>query len=431
MSSEFDEASAKWIIKTEDGRTVKTRFLIVAAGFAAKRYIPGYESLDTFKGEIHHSSFWPAEGVDYKNKRVAIIGTGASGVQMVQEMGPVATQVDVYQRTPNLALPMGKKPMTKEQQDGLKPFYPKIHAYRERCFAGFDYDLLERNTFDDTPEEREEHFESLWARQGFALWLGGYSDYLKDVKANREAYNFWRKKQMVRVKNPEKQRILFPEEPPHPFGVKRPCLEQRFYEVLDQDNVGIIDINERDGNPIKCFTEKGIVTKDGVEREYDIIGLATGFDVVTGGMTNMGLKSIDGTYLKDQWKKGADTYLGTTITGYPNLFHLYGPHGPTLLSNGPTSVEIQVRWIKDAIKQINKQGIKYINPTKEASDAWKQRIIDLGNATLFPTTRSTYMGSSIPGKQMEMTCYAGGCGTYCDEIREKLQGWQGFDVVKA
>lgn len=238
-----------------------------------------------------------------------------------------------------------------------------------------------------------------------------------------------RKRQSVRVKNPEKKKLLFPEEPPHPFGVKRPCLEQNYYEVLDRDNVELVNINEKTGTPITAFTEKGIKTSDGKERDFDIIGLATGFDVVTGGMTNMGLKSIHGTFLKDEWKEGAHTYLGTTISGYPNLFHLYGPHGPTLLSNGPTAVEIQIRWIRDAINMINRDGVKYVNPTKEASDKWKQRINDLAKPTLFPTTRSTYMGGTVPGKAMEMTCYAGGVDKYGPEIRGALNGWQGFEVV--
>jgi cation diffusion facilitator CzcD-associated flavoprotein CzcO len=432
VSAEFDIGVGKWVVKTQDGRTAKARFLIVAAGFAAKRHIPGIKGLDTFKGTISHSSFWPAEGIEYKGKRVAIIGTGASGVQMISEMGQDAKQLTVFQRTPNLALPMGRRLLTEEEQDRLKPFYKEILAYRERCFAGFHYDLCERNTFDDTPEEREAFFEQLWKQAGFALWLGGYKDYLFDWKSNRESYNFWRKKQSVRVRDPEKKKILFPEEPPHPFGVKRPCLEQNYYEILDQDNVEVVNINEKTGGtPITEFTEKGIKTSDGKEREFDVIGLATGFDVVTGGMTNMGLKSIHGTYLKDEWKDGAHTYLGTTISGYPNMFHLYGPHGPTLLSNGPTSVEIQARWIRDAIKLASRQGLKYINPTKEASDNWKKRIQDLAAPSLFPTTRSTYMGGTVPGKAFEMTCYAGGVNMYGPEIRQALTGWQGFTVVAA
>ncbi|EME81076.1 uncharacterized protein MYCFIDRAFT_27132 [Pseudocercospora fijiensis CIRAD86] len=430
VSAEFDKDEGKWTVKSQDGRTAKARFLIVAAGFSAKRYIPDVPGLDTFKGEIHHSSFWPTEGVEYKGKKVAVIGTGASGVQLIQEMGPVAEQLTVYQRTPNLALPMGRRDLTKEEQDRLKPDYPYIHAMREKSFSGFHYDLCERNAFQDSPEEREEFLDGLWKQQGFALWLAGYKDYLFDEKVNRESYNYWHKQQSKRVKNEEKKKVLFPKEPPHPFGVKRPSLEQNYYEVLDRDNVRIVNINEKNGTPIERFTEKGIVA-NGEEIEFDIIALATGFDVVTGGMTSMGLKSINGTYLSDEWKDGANTYLGTTISGYPNLFHLYGPHGPTLLSNGPTAVEIQTRWIRDAIKLINRENLKYINPTKEASDAWKQRIQDLAAPTLFPTTRSTYMGGTVPGKKFEMTCYAGGVDAYGPEIRKALQGWQGFETVKA
>lgn len=161
---------------------------------------------------IHHSSFWPQTGVDFDNKRVAVIGTGASGVQIIQEMGATASKLTVYQRTPNLALPMGRRDLTAEEQNRLKPIYPVIHEMREKNFAGFHYDLYEHNTFDDTPEEREAFLEKLWEKAGFSLWLGGYKDYLFDMKSNREAYNFWRKKQMGRVKNPEKQKLLFPEE---------------------------------------------------------------------------------------------------------------------------------------------------------------------------------------------------------------------------
>ena len=148
-------------------------------------------------------------------------------------------------------------------------------------------------------------------------------------------------------------------------------------------------------------------------------------------MTQMGLKSLDGPELKDEWKDGAQTYLGTMIHNYPNLFHLYGPHGPTLLSNGPTSVEIQVRWIKDAIKKISREGLKYVNPTKEAQDKWKERINALAVPTLFPTTKSTYMGGTVPGKKFEMTCYAGGVNAYGPEIRAALDTWEGFETVKA
>lgn len=220
-SCEFDEATAKWTVKTADGRTAKTRFLIIAAGFAAKRYIPAYDSMEKFQGEIHHSSFWPPEDVPVKGKKVAVVGTGASGVQIAQEWGPQVEKLSLFQRTPNLALPMGKKPLSKEAQEVVKSSYPQMFDLRERCFAGFLYDFAEKDTWDDTPEQREAFFESLWKKAGFALWLGGYKDYLFDLKANREAYNFWAKKQRQRIKDPKKRDLLCPLEPPHPFGVSK------------------------------------------------------------------------------------------------------------------------------------------------------------------------------------------------------------------
>lgn len=431
-SAEFNVETGKWTATTSDGRKCTARFLICATGFAAKRYVPNFKNLEKFRGEIHHTSFWPNEGVDVRNKKVAVIGTGASGVQVAQEWGPIVKQMHVFQRTPNLAIPMGKRSLTKEEQDRLKPMYPMVHEYRNRCFAGFHYDLCERNTFDDTPEEREAFFEELWNTGGFRLWLGNYKDYLFDEKANRETYNFWAKKQRARITDPIKRDLLAPLEPPHPWGVKRPCLEQNFYEVLDQANVTIVDISDESGNDVAEFTETGIKMKNGDEYEFDVVALATGFDVVTGGLTQMGLKSIHNTTLEDEWKTGTNTYLGTTIAGYPNLFHLYGPHGPTLLCNGPSAVEVQGRWIRDAIKQIDRRGVKYVNPTDEATKQWKQRINDLADATLFSKAkRSTYMGGSLPGKAREFVCYAGGLGNYGVEIRAALPGFQGFEVVKA
>lgn len=427
--AEFDEGSGKWTVTTADKRTTKCKFLIVAAGFAAKRYIPDFKNLDKFKGAIHHSSFWPADGVDVRGKRCAVIGTGASGVQISQEWGPVASDLKVFQRTPNLAVPMGRRDLTAEEQNRLKPNYPEMFEFRERCFGGFAFDLDEKNTFDVPTEEREAFYQRLWDHGGFPFWLGNYKDYLFDMTANREAYNFWAKKQRARIHDPRKRDLLCPLEPPHPFGVKRPCLEQNYYEQFNRPNVDIVDISEKSGNSIAEFTETGIKTTDGKHYKLDVIAIATGFDITTGGMTNMGLKSIHGTTLDDEWKKAAYTYLGTTVSGYPNMFHLYGPQGPTLLSNGPTSVEVQGRWIRDVINMIQAQGLKYIDPTEEATMEWKNHINELSDISLFPTTKSTYMGGSLPGKAFEQTCYAGGLARYKEEIRGALPGWKGFRTV--
>lgn len=333
----------------------------------------------------------------------------------------------MFQRTPNLAVPMGKHPLTAEEQNASKAFYPRLFELREKCFGGFLFSFSEKNTFDDSPEEQDAFFHSLWDHGGFAFWLGTYKDMLYDPKANRAAYDFWARNVRPRIGDPKKRDLLAPLEPPHPFGVKRPCLEQNYYEQFNRENVDVFDIK---ANPIVEFQPKGILTADGTLHEFDVIAVATGFDITTGGMTHMGLKSIHGTTLQDEWKAAANTYLGTTVSGYPNMFHLYGPHGPTLLSNGPSTVEVQGRWIVDTIKKIEREGLKYIDPTPEATKTWKARINALSDASLFPTTKSTYMGGSLPGKAFEQVNYAGGIPEYAKEIRAALPGWKGFRTVK-
>ncbi|GAD95023.1 steroid monooxygenase [Paecilomyces variotii No. 5] len=427
VGAQFDTNEGKWHVKTADGRVAKAKYFIIAAGFAAKRYIPEWPGTNTFKGIIHHSSFWPDEHIDVRGKRCAIIGTGASGVQITQAWGPEAGELKVFQRTPNLAVPMRKRALTVKEQQDSKAFYPELFDYREKCFGGFLYTFCERGVFEDSPEEREVFLEKLWKDGGFRYWLANYKDYLYDSKANRVVYDFWLKKVRERIGDPKQREILAPVEPPHPWGVKRPCLEYNYYEQFNRPSVEAVNIKH---NPIKGFTETGIQLQDGTHYEFDVICIATGFDITTGGMTSMGLQSIHGKSLKDEWKAGAYTYLGTTVSGYPNMFHLYGPHGPTLLSNGPTSVEIQGRWISDAIKQIERQGVKYIDPLPEAAASWKKKINELSDISLFPTTKSTYMGGSMPDKVFEQVNYAGGEYAYNQELRQALPQFKGFNVVK-
>lgn len=428
VDAKFDTDKGHWKVTTADGRIVQTKYLVAATGFAAKRYIPDFPGIDKFKGIIHHSSFWPQEGVDVKGKRCAVIGTGASGVQVTQAWGPIAGDLKVFQRTPNLAIPMRKRPLTVEEQNIAKKSYPELFSLREKCFAGMLYTFSERTTFEDNEEEREAFLENLWQQGGFRYWVGNYKDYLFDAKANREVYNFWAKKVRERIGDPKARDLLAPLEGPHPFGVKRPCLEYDYYEQFNRPTVDLINIKD---NPISEFTETGIKLVDGTTYEFDVICVATGFDVSTGSLTQMGLRSIHGKLLEDEWKKAAYTYLGTTISGYPNLFHMYGPQAPTLFSNGPTAVEIQGRWIVDVIKQAERRGIKYIDPTQESSLAWKDIINHFSNISLFPTTKSTYMGGNVPGKAFEMHAYAGGIPAFAAEVRKTLPEFNGFTVVKA
>ena len=230
--------------------------------------------MDKFKGVIHHSSFWPDEKVEVKGKRCAVIGTGASGVQIVQAWGPEAAEVKVFQRTPNLAVPMRKRDLTVEEQEKAKRFYPELFKYREMNFAGFLYDWDEKNTFDVTPEQREAFYEQIWKDGGFRYWVALYKDNLFSAEANKESYKFWAKKTRARVGDPRKRDLLAPLDMPHFFGVKRPCLEYNYYEQFNRPSVDVVDIKD---NAIKGFDETGIILQDGTHHEFDVIAVATGF----------------------------------------------------------------------------------------------------------------------------------------------------------
>jgi cation diffusion facilitator CzcD-associated flavoprotein CzcO len=424
ISAEYDKRSSRWTVEMEDGRTARAKYLIVAAGFAAKRLFPDWKGLDTFEGEIHHSSFWPQSGVDIKNKRIAVIGTGSTGVQLAQECAKDAASVIVFQRTPNLALPMAQGKLTKEEQDAAKKEYAEKFKFRMTTFGGFQYDFVQKNTFDDSKEEREKFYQKLWDNGGFEFWLATYKDMLYDMDANREAYNFWAKKTRARISDPAKREILAPAEPLHAFGTKRPSLEQNYYEMLDRPENEVVDIKK---TPIQEVTKTGIVTSDGKLRKFDIIALATGFDSVTGSMRTMGLKAIDGESLAKKWENGAWTYLGMTCAGFPNMFFLYATHGPTAFSNGPSCVECQGDWIVDAMVKMRKEGIRYIDATREAEKKWKDNVNELSDMTLFPLTSSWYMGANVPGKKIEQLNYAGGIPLYEKECRAVLNnGFDGF-----
>ncbi|KAB8075112.1 hypothetical protein BDV29DRAFT_113172 [Aspergillus leporis] len=426
VKAQFKVEESRWHVTTADGRNAYAKYFIVAAGFAARRYIPEWPGIGSFKGVIHHSSFWPSEDMDVGDKRCAVIGTGASGVQVTQAWGPKAGSLKVFQRTPNLAIPMRKRALTAREQQNVKAVYPELFSLRYTSFAGFTYDFFEKGVFEDNEEERETTLERVWEKGGFRYWVGTYKDHLFDLKANKVVYDFWRRKVRERIQDAALQELLAPLHAPHPFGVKRPCLEYNYYEQFNRPNVELVNIKN---NPIVGFTETGIRLEDGTVHELDVICIATGFDVVTGGMTQMGLQSIHGTNLRDEWKNGISTNLGLAVCGYPNMFYMYGPHGPTLFSNGPTCVEVQGRWIADAIKTMERQQIRYIEPTPEAAETWTKRIHELAGKTLFPTTRSTYMGGNVPGKPFEPVCFVGGIPAYLQEIRAVLPSFTGFNVV--
>ena len=427
IGAKFDGSEDKWIIDCDTGARITARFFICCTGFAAKRHFPDWPGLESFDGTICHSSFWPEEGMDVRGKRVAVVGTGATGIQIAQTTARDAAQLTVFQRTPNLCCPMRQAKVSPERAEKDLATLGDTLKNRLSTFAGFLYERQTINTFDHTPEEREAFFEGLWNLGGFRMLANNYGDMLSDRKANREAYDFWAKKTRARISDPEKRDILAPLEPPHPFGGKRLSLEQDFYEQMDKPHVKIVNIRQ---NPVSRVTSSGIVTDDGKLHEFDVIAIATGFDSFTGGLKDMNLMGLNNQRLVDKWQKGTWTAYGITVSGFPNFFFLYGPQAPTAYANGPSITEPQAEWCVDVIKRMRDMGKTRINATEEAEQEWRKEVFRLHEFTLRNEVEgSWYMGGNIPGKPKEPLNYAGGIPQYMRKLREAVEeDWKGFTV---
>ena len=423
--AKFDTENNLWEVANSAGEPVKAKFVVLCTGFAAKHHMPDFAGMDDFNGACHHTALWPQDGIDFTGKRVAVIGTGASGVQVTQEASKVAEQVTVFQRTPILALPMQQKKLDKAIQDEMKKEYPALFELRKNTFAGFTFDFLEQATFDTTPEERAAVYEDAWQKGGFYYWLGMFNDVLMDEEANLPAYEFWRDKTRARINDPWLAEKLAPMKPPHPFGVKRPSLEQWYYDCFNQDNVGLVDVKE---TPIERFTATGIQTSAG-EQEFDIIVMATGFDAVTGGLMQIDIQGTEGLTLKEKWTQGVKTQLGVASAGFPNMLFLYGPQSPSGFCNGPTCAEIQGEWIVQCLENLRSQNLQRIEATAAAEQSWSDHVAELADMTLFPKANSWYMGANIPGKPRQLLNYPGGLPLYrekCAEVADN--GYEGFKL---
>ncbi|KAF8517136.1 cyclohexanone monooxygenase [Hysterangium stoloniferum] len=429
-AAEFNTTTDRWAVTTSDGRVVHPRFFILCTGFASKPYTPPIKGLDTFRGVSHHSALWPQEDIDLTGKRVGVVGTGASGVQIIQESAAITNHLTVFQRTPNIALPMGQHTIDQTSESDAKDNggYQRVFAFRKTTFAGFALDLIDKNTSDVNTEERRETFDRLWEKGGFWFWLGTFQDMYTNQEANDLAYAYWKDKVRARINDPVKQEILAPTLPPHPFGTKRPALEQAYYEVYNRDNVALINITE---NPIVEVTPKGILTQDGVEHELDVLVLATGFDAVTGSMSLIDIKGTDGTMLKDKWAKGLTTYLGMTVAKYPNMFFSYGAQAPTAFCNGPTCTELQGDWITNCIDYARANNLTHVEAKEDAQSQWVKIVGDIFQTQLFSKAKSWYTGANIPGKVVESMNFTGGLPLYDKHIREVAEkGYVGF-VLKS
>ncbi len=417
----WDEAAERWTVETDRGDRVTAPICIMATGCLSAARVPDIPGLSSFEGDTHHTGHWPHEGVDFTGKRVAVIGTGSSAIQSIPVIAEQAVRVTVFQRTPNFSIPARNKPMDDAYDAEWKKEYPARRAKARTMRNGIYYNLNDKSAMEVEEEERLQEYETRWEAGGLAF-MAAFSDLALNAESNRTAADFVRSKIRATVRNPAVAEALSPTT--YPIGTKRICVDNDYFEAFNRDNVSLVDIRK---TPIEEVTPTGIRTGDGAHHEADAIVFATGFDAMTGALLKAGIRGRSGLPLAEKWEAGPRTYLGLMTAGFPNLFTITGPGSPSVLSNMMVSIEQHVDWIADCIARMRARGVRTIEATQEAEDAWVEHANEVAHRTLYPQAASWYMGANIPGKPRVFMPYIGGVGVYrekCDEVAAK--GYEGF-----
>lgn len=425
-SAVYDEVGKRWNITTQDGQQFSAQYFIPATGTLSSANIPSIKGQDKYKGDVYVTGKWPAEGVDFKGKKVGIIGTGATAIQVIPVVAEQCEHLTVFQRTANYTCPLHNGPMTAEEEREIKANYDARRDVEKNSFAGMSFEGVRPSALADSPEQRDAHYQQLWDTKGFGIWMASYEDILFDKDANKTAADFFRKKIRERVDDPKVADLLCPSED-QLYGIKRQPCETNYFEAFNRNNVSLVDIKSA---PIKQLTEHGLVTDYG-SYEFDTLIYATGFDAFTGSLYKMGITGRNGLSLQDYWSSGPRTYLGLTIHGFPNMFTVTGPQSPSVLSNMPVSIECHCEWIAACIERMNKQNVTEIEADLSHEDNWIKHTIELADTTLFPQADSWYMGANIPGKPRVFMVYVGGCGPYRETIFDIAnKGYEGFKLTQ-
>lgn len=418
---EFQSTSNTWNVQTSDGQTHTARFLITATGCLSASRVPDMPGLNDFKGQWFHTGQWPKKPVDFKGKRVGVIGTGSSGIQIIPMIAKEAKELVVFQRTPNFSIPAWNRPLSIAEQDAWKLNYAEYRQRARNSRSGILYDYSTRATSDVSNEEREAEYERRWAKGG-ANYTHAFNDIFTNRESNDLAAEFVRNKIRSIVKDPAVADRLTPKD--HAIGTKRICVDSDYYKTFNNENVKLVDIR---ATPLEAISPQGIQTSD-ANYELDCIVFATGYDAVTGALERLNLKGEKGQNLKDEWTSGPRTYLGLMSVGFPNLFFITGPGSPSILTNVVVSIEQHVDWIARCIQHMNAIQKSKIQAQAPAQEAWVQRVNDLAKNTLFPASASWYMGANVPGKPRVFLPFLGGLGTYTEICEQVISdGYRGFD----
>ena len=405
-AASYDASRAHWLVTTRSGERISARYVIAAVGTLSAPQMPAYPGIDAFAGESYHTARWPARGVQLAGRRVGVVGTGASDVQVIQTIADEVDQLTVFQRTPTYCVPQRNRALTDDDRRQIRRDWNQILAACRGSYGGFIHTFDTRPGLALSAAGREAKFEALWQKPGFAFWLGNFGDLMMNEEVNAHACDFVRRKIRARVRDPAVASKLLPS---HPFGTKRVPLENGYYEAYNRPNVRLVDLRE---TPIERITEAGVLTS---REEYplDVIVYATGFDAGTGTLMQIDIRGESGVALADKWRDGPKTYLGLLVSGFPNLFIVNGPHNAAAFCNAGRCIEQNVDWIARCIERMRGQGLTRVIPTAAAEDEWTRHVHDTAAATLLAhDTHSWIFGANTPGKPRRVTIYAAGAHEY-------------------
>jgi acetone monooxygenase len=426
VSAHFNEDTRRWAVTTDQGERIDAQYLVACCGMLSAPLKDRFPGQDTFKGQIFHTALWPKEKVDLKGKRVAVVGTGATGIQVIQTVAAEVASLKIFVRTPQYVIPMKNPKYSKADWDEWCSQFQRTKERVRGTFAGFDFNFDNGSWADSTPEARLAVLERTWEDGSLALWLSSFQEMFSDESVSAEVSEFVRAKMRERLQhNPALCKLLIPAD--YGFGTHRVPLEQNYLEVYLQDNVEAVDCLQ---SPIERVVPEGIQTADGKVHEVDVIILAVGFDAGSGAFSRIDIRGRGDRSLKAQWQEEIRTAMGLQVHGYPNLFTTGAPLAPAAaLCNMPTCLQQQVDWISDCIAYARQHGKQVVEATKEFEDQWVAHHDETASATLVVKTDSWYMGSNVEGKPRRLLSYIGGVGNYrqrCDEVASN--GYAGFSM---
>lgn len=421
----YNEADRIWSVELEDGRVLTCRFLLTAIGILSAPTLPRIKGRDDFKGISFHTSDWPTEPLELEGKRVGVIGTGSTGVQIITELADKVGHMTVFQRDPNWCAPLGNSKISKDEMAEIRARYDEIFEICSKNPGGYVHGPVRQKVFEVPEDERYAFWEKQYNAPGFALWYGNYIDIAFDEAANAEMSKWVASKVRERVNDPDVAEKLIPKD--HGFGTRRVVLENKYFEVYNQPNVELIDINDV---PIECVTETGIQTSEG-HVDLDIIIYATGFDAITGAFDRINFEGVGGQTLREKWSGSPPTYLGLQTHGFPNLLTLSGPTGASVSANVPRGIEDSVNFASDLLAHMRENGFTKVEATQDAENEWGEHVREVSEGLLLTKTKSWFTGhnSNVAGRQQtRYLMYTGGAPKFRQRLVDvQSNGFNGFD----